>query len=303
MFDSLLSIFLVIGVGYGARRWLLGSNETWTGAERVTYFLLFPALMIHALAGAKLESVPVLPVAGALLAANLVMCLALLLARTRLLAYTGLDNPAFTSIFQGVLRWNAFVGLAIAGNLYGAEGVALASVALAFLVPVLNVQSVFVLRLYGNGAQGSMARGLLTNPFIISAAIGLALNFSGLVLPKAVMASLDMLGRCALGLGLLLVGAGLKLQDLTTPSRGLVASVILRLVVLPAIGGSIAALFGLGGAALGVVVICLAVPSAGAAYILARQMGGDAGLMAAILTAQTLASFVTLPMMFLIFRI
>ena len=303
MINSLLSIFLVIVAGYAARRWLLTAEDTWNGAERITYYLLFPALMIHALAEAKLGSVPVLPVALALLAANMLMASALVFGRARLLAATGLDNPAFTSLFQGVMRWNAFVALAIAGNLYGATGVALASVALAVLVPILNVQSVLVLRRYGSGTGGSMLRGLVTNPFIVSTVIGLAINLSGLTMPVAVSMSLDTLGRCSLGVGLLLVGAGLRLQDLSAPSRGLMVSIALRLFVLPLIGGLLAVALGLTGPALAIVVVCLAVPSASASYILARQMGGDAPFMAAILTAQTLVSFVSLPLMFLIFRL
>jgi hypothetical protein len=37
-------------------------------------------------------------------------------------------------------------------------------------------------------------------------------------------------------------------------------------------------------------------PVATSAYILARQLGGDAGLMANIITVTTLASLVTLPL-------
>jgi malonate transporter and related proteins len=45
-----------------------------------------------------------------------------------------------------------------------------------------------------------------------------------------------------------------------------------------------------------IVVIASAVPTATAAYILSRQMGGNAPLMAEIITAQTLLAMVTLPL-------
>ncbi len=191
----------------------------------------------------------------------------------------------------------------MAGNLYGDAGVTLASVVMAVLIPVLNVQCVWVLRRYGSGQGGSLLRGLATNPFIVGIVVGLALNFSGLTLPAPVMSALNMIGSGALGLGLLLVGAGLQLEDLRRPNVALMLGVGLRLVLLPAIGGLAALALGLTGTAVAVVVICLAVPSASACYVLARQMGGDAPLMAAILTAQTLVSFLTLPALFLIFRI
>jgi hypothetical protein len=58
----------------------------------------------------------------------------------------------------------------------------------------------------------------------------------------------------------------------------------------------IAAALGLGGVPLAVVIIATAVPTAAASYVLARQGGGDAEAMAAIVTAQTLVAAVTLPL-------
>jgi len=247
--------------------------------------------------------VPVGSIAMALLAANLTMATLLLLIRKPIETRFQIHGPAFTSIFQGSLRWNAFVALAMAGNLYGEAGVTLAAVAMAVLIPVLNVQSVWVLRRHGSGQGGSLLRGLATNPFILGIMIGLTLNLTGLVLPQAMMSALDMVGSGALGLGLLLVGAGLRLEDLRRPNLALLLGVGLRLTLLPAIGGLAALALGLAGPAVAIVVICLAVPTASASYVLARQMGGDAPLMAAILTAQTLVSFLTLPALFVIFRL
>ena len=50
------------------------------------------------------------------------------------------------------------------------------------------------------------------------------------------------------------------------------------------------------GITMGIVILSTAVPTASGAYILARQMGGDAVLMAEILTYQTLISMLTLPL-------
>jgi malonate transporter len=303
MISALIALFLVIVAGHVARRLLLPDPTIWSAGEKISYYLLVPALLIETLAKAKLSSVPVGSIAMALLAANLTMASLLLLIRKQIETRFQISGPAFTSIFQGSLRWNAFVALAMAGNLYGEAGVTLAAVGMAVLIPVLNVQSVLVLRRHGSGQGGSLFRGLATNPFIVGITIGLTLNLTGLVPPQAMMSALDMVGSGALGLGLLLVGAGLQLEDLRRPNLALMLGVGLRLTVLPAIGGLAALALGLAGPAVAVVVICLAVPTASACYILARQMGGDAPLMAAILTAQTLVSFLTLPALFVIFRL
>lgn len=301
MIASLVAVFLVIAVGQIARHFLIREDAAWQGTERITYYLLFPALLVETLAKAKLGEVPVLKVATALIVANLVTGGLLLATRARMASSFAVDGPAFTSIFQGVMRWNAFIGLAIVGNLYGNLGVTLVSIAFAVLIPVLNVQSIWILRRYGSGTGGSMWRGLATNPFIVGTTIGLALNFSGLTLPGPVASALDMIGRCALGVSLLLVGAGLRLGDFKRPGPALVIGVVARLLFIPILGGLAALALGLSGAALAAVIICLAVPSASASYILARQMGGDAPLMAAILTSQTVLSFATMPVLFLMF--
>jgi predicted permease len=43
-------------------------------------------------------------------------------------------------------------------------------------------------------------------------------------------------------------------------------------------------------------VLFAALPTSSSAFILARQLGGDTALMAAIITAHTLLSFATLPL-------
>lgn len=302
LFDSLLAVFLLIALGYGLSRFEFMSADAWKGVERVTYFVLFPTLVMKTLLGMDLSDVPVIEVGLALLGANLLMAGVLLggkwLMGDRLAAPPfQMDGPAFTSVFQGVMRWNTFVAIALANNLYGAVGVTLTSIAIALLIPLLNLQSVLVLRRYGGGTGGSLLRGLATNPFILATAIGLTLNAAGVVPPKSIGMTLDILGRCALGMGLLLVGAGLRPHDIIKPNGALIAGVVLRLIGMPLVGIGIALALGLGGAPLAVVAICLGVPSASASYILARQMGGDATLMAAILTAQTLCAALTLPML------
>jgi malonate transporter and related proteins len=44
-----------------------------------------------------------------------------------------------------------------------------------------------------------------------------------------------------------------------------------------------------------IVAICSAVPTSPSAYVLARQMGGDAPLLAQIITLQTMLAAATMP--------
>ncbi len=64
---------------------------------------------------------------------------------------------------------------------------------------------------------------------------------------------------------------------------------------MPALALALALWFGLSGANLAIVAVCSAVPTASSAYVLARQMGGDAPLLAQIITLQTILAAITMP--------
>ncbi len=295
---ALVPIFLLIVMGFVLRRILLKEEVLWLGTEQLVYYVLFPALLFQTLARAKLSEVPVAGVGGALLIAVVLMsglCLAL---RPLLMKRLGVSGPSFTSIFQCACRWQTYVGLAVAGSLYGDVGLTLASVAMVAMIPFLNVTSVWVLAHYAAPTRLSWPRILLTitkNPFIWACALGLAFNLSGFVFPKWIDEFLDALGRSSLALGLLVVGAGLQLKGVLRPDAPALLACLLKLVVMPAIAAALGIAFKLSGANLAIVVCCASVPTASSAYLLARQMGGDAPLVAEILTLQTALAIITMP--------
>ena len=301
---ALLPVFLLMVMGFALRRYLLKEDAHWIGLERLVYFVLFPALLIQTTARADLSRVPVGGFGGALLLAILTMA-ALCLALRPLLSRAGVDGPAFTSVFQGATRWQTFVGLAVANNLYGDAGVALASVAMVAMIPVLNVMSVSVLATYARPQRLAWPELLLAiaqNPLIWACVVGFALNLSRLPVPQIVHEFADALGRSSLALGLMVVGAGLRVGELMRPGLAASLTVFLKLIAMPAFAISYALLFGLSGVNLAVVALSASVPAASNSYILAKQLGGDAQLMAQILTLQTVVAALTMPLILSLVR-
>jgi malonate transporter len=296
--SALLPVFLVIALGVLLKQTLLPERSAWDALERLTFYVLFPALLTVTTATADLSEVPVGGVGGARALAILVLSALLLMFRLPLSRTLGINGAAFTSVFQGTVRWNTYVALGIAGSLYGASGLALASVAIVAMVPLLNLICVLVLARYA-ADQSPDARTtagmVLRNPLIWSVLAGIALNVAGVPLPAVAVSFAEILGQGALALGLLAVGAGLELGRALRPTAAVVVTIILKLAVMPAIAISLALWFGLEGAALTVVAIASSVPSAPGSYILARQMGGDAPLLAQILSMQVLVALVTIP--------
>ena len=294
---ALLPVFLLIVLGFVLKRSLLRLETQWHGLERLTYYVLFPVLLIQTLVKADLTQVPVAGVGGALLLSLLLMSL-LCLALRPLLARCAIDGPAFTSIFQGATRWQTYVALAVSVSLYGDTGLALASVAMVAIIPLVNVFSVGVLAHYASPEKQSIPAIVMTvvrNPLIWACAIGLALNILHLPLPRIWHEVADALGRSALAIGLLVTGAGLHLAGMFRPSLAAAIAVVLKLVLMPVLAIALALWFGLAGSNLAIVAVCSAVPASSSAYVLARQMGGDAPLLAQIITLQTILAAITMP--------
>jgi predicted permease len=300
---ALMPTFLLIVLGAILKRSLMRLETQWHGLEQLTYYVLLPMLLIQTLVKADLGKVPVAGVGGALFLSALVMSL-LCLALRHLLAQLQIDGPAFSSIFQGAIRWQTYVALAVSRNLYGSDGLALASVAMVAIVPLVNVFSVAVLAHYASPEKQSaraIAMTIVKNPLIWACTIGLSVNLMQFPLPKLWHDVADALGGSSLAIGLLVTGAGLHLKGLFRPSLAAGIGVVLKLILMPALAVALAMWFGVGGSNLVIVAACSAVPSSSSSYVLARQMGGDAPLMAHIITLQTILAAITMPIAIALF--
>lgn len=299
--EAVVPLILITLLGWALRtRGVIGPAQ-WDGFERVIYLVFFPALILHTLAIADLASVPSVGTAVSLVLTIALIGVSLVAAAPLMKRFWGVDGPAFGSYFQGATRWNAFIAVGLVGSLYGPRGLTQIAVALAAIMPLVNIASVLVLRRAVPGTAGGLQlSGILKNPFVWASLLGLAINLTGLPLPKFLLTGGDILGRAALGAALLLVGSGLRIEDMARPTPPMVLIVTLKLAVLPLLATTGARLFGISGPDLGVIIIAAAVPTSGAAYILSRQLGGDARLMANIITTETLLSAATLPVMLML---
>jgi len=293
-----LPVFLVILCGYGLMVSGLMPRNHWHSIETLAFRLLIPAFLVNSVAQADLSSVaqgafvPAILITVALVAA-IVFGLRLVLGASRM------PNPVFTSLFQGGVRWNAFVGLTAAEQFMGPEALLWLAVAIAVTVPIINVVSIAVLAAYGTARAtvGGVLLRVLRNPIVQGCVVGLTLNLSGLGLPQPIFETLDLIGRAALGIGLLTVGAALTPARLFQPSIPLAMAIVLRPVLAPVLFVAVAMMLGLPQVPTLAGSLVFAVPAAGNGYIVARQLGGDAELYASILTWQTLVCLAVLPVL------
>ncbi len=289
--NALGPVFLLVLLGIALKRLDFPGGDFWPLAERLTYYVFFPALLIHTLAVAPFTAAEL----GRVFAAVAVMLIGvslLLIVASHWMPFT---PEAFTSVYQGAIRFNTYVGLAGAAGLWGADGLAAAAVAVACMIPLVNLMciGVFALKV---GRGGSLVRQIAVNPLIVGCVAGIALNLTGVGLPGWSDPLLDLLGRPALPVGLLAVGVGLSWQGMKSGVLPLALSGVVKLAAFPVLALLVCRLFGIDALFTQVLVLFFALPTASSAYILARQLGGDAPLMAALITGHTLLAMVTMPL-------
>ncbi len=295
--NALTPVLSLILVGFLIRRSEFLPSSFWPSAERLTYFLLMPAALIHSLAGKKIGTLPwlniLLTVEGVIVASALLVVLFGAANRR-------MGGGVFTSLFQGGVRFNTFVALALAESLFGKDGLFLAALGAGFMIVLINVLCVSAFSLTVGSSAGidfkRLVWDLTRNPLIIACVAGIALNASGLKLPAALDGTLLLAGKAAFPLGLMAVGAAYRAGNLSLHWQPLVASCTVQFLCKPLVAWQLASATGLSGTAAGVVLLLFSVPTSPASYILSRQMGGDHDSMAAIITAQTCLSFLTLPL-------
>ena len=296
-FNAAAPIALIIILGYALNRFRIAGPDIWSAIEHVCFYILFPFLIVRTLSSADLSGLPVTNFGLVLFGGAAGMAM-LLVASWPLLSRFGISGPTFTSLFQGATRFHGFMSLAVIGALFGEPGLALGALAISFLVPSLNIMSITVLTIWGEGTHtpsiGNVLMRIVKNPLVWACLIGLLLNVTGA--PIFVASAIEIIGDGGLGLAMLAVGAGLQMERVAETKRLLAVGVLIRLVGMPLLIILLSWAIGLDGLPRTIAIIAGAVPTASTAYVMARKMGGDAQLMANIVTLQVVVSAVTLPL-------
>jgi predicted permease len=300
---GIVPVFVLIAIGYGLRKSDFLPDAAWRPIEKLSIHLLYPGFLIPAIWNADLSGGSAGAAGASAVIAVLIVAAVTLLARPLM----SLDGPAFTSVLQGVIRWNSFVFLPVIQSVFGKEGLALAAVMIAAIIPVTNIVCVVALARWGADQRGTrplaLAKAVFSNPILLACLIGLALNFAGVPRLTGISETLELLGGAALPLGLIVAGGGLSFAEVARRRWTVTAVSVVKLAVMPPLMWGLCVLLGGDELAQGVALLCGAAPGAAASYILARQMGGDAPLMAGIVALTTVGSAFTIPILLALFHL
>lgn len=294
---AIAPVFALIVLGHVLWRTLLTAPEFWSTCDKLTYWVLFPALLFNKISTTALNADFIGPYALVLIGGFVVAAMfALGSAR-----FIGLPGAATSSVLQGSARHNTFIALAVAERLFGGAGLAIAALASSILIPITNVVVVVTMVvLHPSRSDGRVATAILRdvarNPLIIGVLVGVLVNILGLGRMPVLHETTDLLGRAALPIVLLSIGASIRVREIGATPSPIAIALIGKLLVFPLAILALVWLTGLTGVPASIALIFGSVATASSAYALARLMGGDAPLMASIVTLQTLVSFVTMPL-------
>lgn len=285
----MLPDFALIALGYLLCRHTPLDRSVWDGADRLVYYLLFPALLFHSIARNSLQ-----PGAMAAFCATGVALVAVGIAAAYAVRLgPGVDGRLHASGAQAAFRFNSYIALAVAERLAGVQGVAWQALLVSLCVPLCNVAAVWPLA--RQGGHGYL-RELVRNPLILATVSGLAVNLAGIALPEPASIVLSRVGAAALPLGLMAVGAGLRFGALRDGPGLAAAFLSIRHALLPALAIALVIAQGMPAAQQAVMVAFAAMPTASSAYVLATRMGGHGSYVAGLVTLSTLLAMPGLPL-------
>ncbi|MCQ8894869.1 AEC family transporter [Limnobacter humi] len=282
--------FSLIALGYLLKRFWM-PPQAWVTIEKLVYFVLFPCLLFHSVAMSPVN----LNTVGAFALGGPLVITVSFIAGWAGRWISPMGRIDFASGLQTAYRFNSYIGLALASRLGGPEGVANLAILLALGVPLCNMLAV-----------GSMSRGniwgvlgdIVRNPLIIGTLLGLFAKLLQIDIPHPVQLTLERLAQAAVALGLLAVGAGLVFSGIRGHWSVSIWWLGLKLIASPALALAYAHWVQLPVEQTRVLLVFSALPSASSAYILAARMGGNAPLVACLISLSTVGAAFTLPLVF-----
>lgn len=297
MLSAIAATLAVVALGYWLKQRDFLPEAAWQALSPLCYWVLFPGLLFNLMSQVDLGTVSLVPFLATIAGGSVVIVIFALLAG-RAIAMSG---PSLSSLVQGSLRHNGFLALSILQGTFGVAALQLGAIAIAFLVSLSNIVSVIAVLMLGRATgQRDMKRAILAeiarNPLLGAMLIGTVVNILNIPVPAFISQLAALLGAGALPLLLLSIGASLKFSAIGGNVAPLGLALLAKFLVFPLALVTIGLALGLSQIELAVLAAVGAAPTATSTYTLATELGGDARLMAEIVSLQTLGATASIPL-------
>ena len=300
--NNLFPVFALLLFGHLLKRTGLTHDAFLNTADKLIYFIFFPALLFWKIGGAASDQIgdPGLYKA-AICAVVIVYFLSSLYIK-----FFKVDAFQAGSFSQSCYRFNTYIGMAVVLSALGEEGVRQFSILIGLIIPIINILAVSTLSWYAKEKVPMQERlmqtvkALLTNPLIIACIAGIIYwKWIG-GFPVFLDNTFKLASFVTLPLALLSIGGALTLSGIKTHFKLSLVACVFKLVILPLVGYLFLRAFETGGVSFNVGMIYFALPTSTALYILSAQLNSDTRLASAAIALSTILSFLSLSLALLV---
>jgi len=297
LLDVILPVFLVIGFGYAAVRLGLFSDTHVDGLTRFTQNFAIPCLLFSAIAKLDLSAGFDPRLMGSFYTGAIAGFFIGLFGARVLFARPWEDSVAigFCCLFSN----SVLLGLPITERAYGAEALKANFAIIALHAPIcygLGVTAMELVRNRGGSIPSAVPRilnSMFRNALVIGIALGLAVNLSGIALPRVMDNALDLISAAALPAALFALGGVLVRYRPEGDTRTILFICVVSLVVHPAIVWTLGTATGLDRDAFRSAVLTAAMAPGVNSYIFANMYGVARRVAASTVLVATAGSILT----------
>lgn len=299
--NAVIPLVAYLAVGYITRRAGLINGEEVRRFNHLVFVAFFPPLMFDNIYSADIGEA----FDGKLIAFAVVFILSIYFVSIPLVKSIEKNPKSVGAMVQAIYRSNfVLMGLPIAMNVYGKGNVSITATMIMVIVPVYNVLAVFTLEYFRGGKPSvpHMLKKVAQNPIILGALVAIIFLALGIRVPDTAMKVVSGMSDATTPMALVLLGASFNIESVSRSKRNIAICIIGRLIVVPAIGLTIAALIGIRGVAFVSLVAMMAAPAAVSSYTMAEAMDSDGELAGNAVIFGTPLSCLTIFMWLFIFK-
>ena len=293
-FEVVFPLMVYMMVGYLAARMKLWDEANAMVFNRVVFTIFLPILLFENIRAVDLE----LGVDYGLIIYAIISVLITIGILLFVVPKFEKENNRRGVMVQGIFRSNFIIfGMVMTKTILGPAEQGYSAFMMVILIPLYNVLAIISLELF-RGSKidwGRILRNLVTNPFIIVSVVGLAVLFGRIPLHPLIATTTGTMGRAATPMALAAMGGCFRFDGARRCMKQLVISVCGKLLIMPALWLTVAAVvFGFRGEAFVCLLTLYAAPVAVSSYSMAQQMGGDGVLASQIVVYTSVCSIFTI---------
>ncbi len=297
-FYHVIPIFLITFLGSIIKRRWLKSNEFWSGLEKLSFYILLPAVLFKNIVKNTVEFSEILDLMFSLMISLGIVAISLIIYKTKI----GYDNKQFTSLFQGCIRFNNYLFLALSDALTQGRALGIASMLAPYLVIYVNILSIAVFAYYIRDENTKtktktlflVIYSIIKNPVILASLIGFIFVYNEVELNIGIEKFISHLSDSGLPMSLMIIGASLKFKLINQYIPQIIYTSLIKLILFPCITYGVFYFMNLNEQERLVGILFSSMPCSTTANILSKQLKGDAETMSSIITFSTIISILTI---------